>query len=88
MKKLNHRANKEALSFLRQELAHYKWYSNLLPVLAAVVRIALSVVPDGITQNRFGCSADRSQILCFYQKHNVCRGSIYCFNAGKYVSSK
>lgn len=44
MKKLNHRANKEALSFLRQELAHYKWYSNLLPVLAAVVRIALSVV--------------------------------------------
>ena len=44
MKKINNRANKEALSFLRQELAHYKWYSNLLPVLAAVVQVALSLV--------------------------------------------
>lgn len=44
MNQLNNRANKEALSFLRQELAGYKWYSNLLPVLAAVVQIALSVV--------------------------------------------
>lgn len=44
MKKLNHRAKKEALSFLRQELAYYKWYSNLLPVLAAVFQVALSVI--------------------------------------------
>ena len=44
MNKLNNRTNKEALSFLRQELAHYKWYSNLLPVLAAVVQVALSIV--------------------------------------------
>lgn len=44
MNQLNNRANKEALSFLRQELSHYKWYSNLLPVLAAIVQIALSVV--------------------------------------------
>ena len=44
MKKIYHRANKEALSFLRQELAHYKWYSNLLPFLAAVVQVALSVI--------------------------------------------
>ena len=44
MNKLNNLANKEALSFLRHELACYKWYSNLLPVLAAVVQAALSVV--------------------------------------------
>ena len=44
MNQLNNRTQKEALSFLRQELSHYKWYSNLLPVLAAVVQIALSVV--------------------------------------------
>jgi len=44
MKKISHRANKEALSFLRQELANYKWYSNLLPVLAAIVQAALSAV--------------------------------------------
>ncbi len=44
MKKIYHRANRESLSFLRQELAHYKWYSNLLPVLAAVVQVALSIV--------------------------------------------
>lgn len=44
MNQLNNRTKKEALFFLRQELAHYKWYSNLLPVLAAIVQIALSVV--------------------------------------------
>lgn len=45
MKKLNnHINNKEALSFLRQELSHYRWYSNLLPVLAAVIQVALSVI--------------------------------------------
>ncbi len=44
MKKIYNRANKEAISFLRQELANYKWYSNLLPVLAAVFQVALSVV--------------------------------------------
>lgn len=44
MNQFNNRAKKEALFFLRQELAYYKWYSNLLPVLAAVVQIALSVV--------------------------------------------
>lgn len=44
MKNLYNHVNKEALSFLRQELAHYKWYSNLLPVLAAVIQVALSVV--------------------------------------------
>lgn len=44
MKNLYNHANKEALSFLRQELAHYKWYSNLLLVLAAAIQVALSVV--------------------------------------------
>lgn len=44
MKKLNNHINKEALSFLRQELSHYRWYSNLLPVLAAVIQVALSVI--------------------------------------------
>lgn len=44
MNQLNHHVNKEALSYMRQELTHYKWYSNLLPVLAAIVQIALSVV--------------------------------------------
>lgn len=44
MNQLNNHVNKEALSYMRQELAHYKWYSNLLPVLAAIVQIALSVV--------------------------------------------
>ena len=44
MNQCNNRAKKEALFFLRQELAYYKWYSNLLPVLAAAVQIALSVV--------------------------------------------
>lgn len=43
MKKSNNRANKEALSFLRQELASYKWYSNLLPVLAAIAQVSLAV---------------------------------------------
>ena len=44
MKKINNHSNREALSFLHQELADYKWYSNLLPVLAAIVQVALSVV--------------------------------------------
>lgn len=44
MNKYNDHARQEALSFLRHELAEYKWYSNLLPVVAAVLQVALSVV--------------------------------------------
>lgn len=44
MKKYNDHAKQEALSFLRQELAKYKWYSKLLPVIAAILQAALSVV--------------------------------------------
>ena len=44
MNKKKYLAKQEGLSFLRHELAKYKWYSNLLPVIAAMLQVALSVV--------------------------------------------
>lgn len=44
MNKYKYYAKQECLSFLRHELTKYKWYSNLLPVIAAVLQVALSVV--------------------------------------------
>lgn len=44
MNKKKYLAKQEGLSFLRYELAKYKWYSNLLPVIAAMLQVALSVV--------------------------------------------
>ena len=44
MDKYKYRAKQEGLSFLHHELAKYKWYSNLLPVIAAILQVALSVV--------------------------------------------
>lgn len=44
MNKYKYRAKQECLLFLHHELAKYKWYSNLLPVIAAILQVALSVV--------------------------------------------
>lgn len=44
MNKYKYHAKQECLSFLRHELTRYKWYSNLLPVIAAILQVALSVV--------------------------------------------
>lgn len=44
MNKYKYRAKQEGISFLRQELSKYQWYSNLLPVIAAIFHVALSVV--------------------------------------------
>lgn len=44
MNQSKYRVKQEGISFLRQELAQYQWYSNLLPVIAAILRAALSVV--------------------------------------------
>ena len=44
MNKYKYLAKQECLLFLRHELAKYKWYSNLLPVIAAILQVALSMV--------------------------------------------
>ena len=44
MNKCKYLAKQEGISFLHHELTKYKWYSNLLPVIAAILQVALSAV--------------------------------------------
>lgn len=44
MDKFKNSEKREGLFFLHHELTKYKWYSNLLPVFAAVLQTALSAV--------------------------------------------
>ncbi len=42
-KKMNRKAEKAGISFLRKKLYQYKWYSNLLPFLSCIVQMLLSL---------------------------------------------